>query len=164
MLRFSTVKNRYCRTTLIDDLDLNVQGLSIEYPDLLEKAITVRCASYDRASATFRINWKLKVVPVIKEKDRGHTNESEKISKPSSRGTKNGDIKPRNSNSSKSMKVSSTKTHKQNNLTHHDSVLLGDNLKISNWVQDVVESTPLVLQGINNSNMNESNQQHISKN
>ncbi|RKF63772.1 hypothetical protein OnM2_023046 [Erysiphe neolycopersici] len=146
-LRLKNSKNRMFKTTLIDSfVSKNGTDKTKELRDSIQNAVIMRCASFDRVSATFRIRWKLKVVPVVKEEDRNLLERN--LRKPvfASRGLLGETYELLNVNQSKTRNSASIRKHNDTAETNKKLILNVKTPLISNWVQDVVESGSIKAQ------------------
>ncbi|RKF76626.1 hypothetical protein GcM1_225001 [Golovinomyces cichoracearum] len=142
-LKLPSMKNRYFKTTILESFTiLNSIERSKQFSSLLEEAVTIRCASFDRLSASYRIPWRLKITPVIKRDDIKDQLRAWEKAKYPARGTRKDafdifqkiHINPSNITVSKNLK--NPASHNQTIKSKVDAGPI-----ISNWVQDVVQSS-----------------------
>ncbi|TQS37099.1 hypothetical protein Golomagni_02439 [Golovinomyces magnicellulatus] len=141
-LKLPSMKNRYFKTTILESFTwLNSIERSKELSSLLEEAATIRCASFDRASATYRIPLRLKITPVIKREDIKDEPRAWENAKYPARGTRKDafEIFQRITNYGKSAVSKNLKNPVSYSQTTKSKVDAGP--IISNWVQDVVQSS-----------------------
>ncbi|RKF72683.1 hypothetical protein GcM3_097017 [Golovinomyces cichoracearum] len=142
-LKLPSMKNRYFKTTILESFTLlNSIERSKQFSSLLEEAVTIRCASFDRLSATYRILWRLKITPVIKREDIKDQLRAWEKAKYPARGTRKDAFEifqKIHINSSKTAISKNLKNTASHNQTIKSKVDAGP--IISNWVQDVVQSS-----------------------
>ncbi|POS87467.1 hypothetical protein EPUL_001041 [Erysiphe pulchra] len=130
-LRLSNSKNRIFKTTLIDNsVSKNGTDKKNELRDLIQNAVIMRCASFDR----------LKIAPVVNEEDGNLLKRGFRKPIFLSRGLLEENCEPLNVNQSKARNSTPIKKHTDTAENKKKLILNGKSPLISNWVQDVVES------------------------
>ncbi|KAI6246644.1 hypothetical protein HI914_05154 [Erysiphe necator] len=147
-LRISNSKNRIFKTTLIDNLSSKIGADEIkDLQDLIQDAVIIRYASFDRVSAAFQIRWKLKVVPIVKEEEKNLVSKSCRNPIYPLKDAHQEAHDLFGINQYKTRNSISRENHKEFVDIKKKLNLSSRNPQISNWVQDVVDSDSLKAEG-----------------